>query len=110
VKNENFREAHGNVARKVVKGNLGILPRGSFEESMEVIVSPVQREVFIIVDEYWKQWGCSPTLRDIAHARGKSGVGNTKEIVDRLIRLGVLKRLAGHRSIRPTYINFRTID
>ena len=35
---------------------------------------------------------------------------DTKEIVDRLVDLGVLKRLERKRSIRPVYINFRNIE
>lgn len=84
--------------------------RISYEECLEKIMSPAQREVFIIVDEWWKKYGFSPTLRNIAYMRGKTGVGNTKEIVDRLVKLGVLKRLKGRRSIRPVYVNFREID
>jgi SOS-response transcriptional repressor LexA len=73
-------------------------------------MSPAQKEVFIVVDEWWKKYGFSPTLRQIAEIRGKSGIGNTKEIVDRLVKLGVLKRINGRRSIRPVYINFRKIE
>lgn len=73
-------------------------------------MSPAQKEVFIIVDEWWKRYGFSPTLRQIADIRGKAGLGNTKEIVDRLVRLGVLKKIARKRSIRPVYINFRTLE
>ena len=73
-------------------------------------MSPAQKEVFIVVDEWWKKYGFSPTLRQIAEVRGKSGIGNTKEIVDRLVKLGVLKRINGRRSIRPVYINFRKIE
>ena len=82
-----------------------------YEACMERIVSPVQREVFLLVDEYWKRYGCSPSLREIAYLRGKSGLGNTKAIVDRLVKLGVLKKLAGKgRSIRPVYIQFRSLE
>ena len=78
---------------------------------MEVIVSPAQREVFLIVDEWWKKFGFSPTLRDIAHQRGKMGLGNTKQMVDRLVELGVLKKVKNRgRSIRPVYINFRNLE
>ena len=82
----------------------------TFEMCLEVVMSPVQKEVFIIVDEWWKRYGFSPTLRQIADIRGKSGVGNTKDIVDRLVKLGVLKKIARKRSIRPVYINFRNIE
>lgn len=86
-------------------------PGMSYEESMEKIVTNAQREVFLCVDEYWKKYYFAPTLREIAKMRGKSGLGNTKVIVDRLVELGVLKRLKGKaRSVRPCYINFRNIE
>ena len=82
----------------------------TFEMCLEVEMSPVQKEVFIIVDEWWKRYGFSPTLRQIADIRGKTGIGNTKDIVDRLVKLGVLKRIERRRSIRPVYINFRNLE
>ena len=86
-------------------------PGKSYEESMERIVTNAQREVFICIDEYWKKYYFAPTLREIAKMRGKSGLGNTKVIVDRLVELGVLKRLKGKaRSVRPCYINFRNVE
>ena len=94
----------------VVNREMARRPRVRYEDCLGVDMSPVQREVFLIVDEWWKKFGHSPTLRQIAEMRGKSGVGNTKEIVDRLVKLGVLKRLERRRSIRPVYINFRTIE
>lgn len=40
--------------------------------------------------------------------RGKMGLGSTKNIVDRLVQLGVVKKLdKTGRTIRPVYINFR---
>lgn len=83
----------------------------TFEECMEVGMTPMQTEVFIVIDEFWKKYGYGPSLRNIATARGKMGLGNTKEIVDRLVRLGVVKRIDGMaRSVRPVYINFRELD
>lgn len=83
----------------------------SFEECMEKDMTPAQRAVFLIVDEYWKMYGSAPSLRDIASQRGKMGLGNTKEIVDRLVKLGVLKRVDGmHRSVRPVYISFKELE
>ncbi len=80
-------------------------------ECKEIEMSPAQREVFLIVDEWWKRFHFSPSLRDIANQRGKMGLGNTSEIVSRLVKLGVLKKLdrAG-RSIRPVYIDFRKLE
>ena len=78
---------------------------------MEMDMSPAQKEVFLVIDEWWKKYGYSPTLRDIAYVRGKMGIGNTKKIVDRLVLLGVIKKLDGvGRTIRPVYINFRNLE
>jgi hypothetical protein len=81
------------------------------EQVKGLAMSPAQCEVFLIIDEYWKRYGCSPSLRNIAFLRGKMGLGNTKGIVDRLVRIGAVKRLEGKgRTIRPVYINFRNLD
>ncbi len=81
------------------------------EECLEVGMTPAQKEVFIVIDEFWKKHGFGPSIRDICMMRKKSGMGNTKEIIDRLVRLGVLKRLKNTgRSVRPVYLNFRTLD
>ena len=82
----------------------------TYEESMEVGMSPAQKEVFIVIDEWWKKYGFSPTLRDIAYVRGKMGIGNTKKIVDRLVLLGVIKKIDGTgRTIRPAWVNYKNL-
>lgn len=78
---------------------------------MEMDMSPAQKEVFLVIDEWWKKYGYSPTIRDIAYVRGKMGLGNTQKIVDRLVLLGVIKKIDGlGRTIRPVYINFRNLE
>lgn len=85
--------------------------RMTMEECMEKKMTPAQKEVFIVIDEWWKKFGFGPSIRDICNVRQKNGMGNTKEIIDRLVRLGVLKRLKGScRSVRPVYLNFRDIE
>ena len=65
----------------------------------------------MIVDEWWKEFGYSPSLRDICYQRGTTSLPNTMKIVNRLCELGVLKKQAGKgRTIRPVYINFRTLE
>jgi len=94
-----------NGAMSINRGHL------SYEDSLERIVTDAQREVFICIDAFWKKFYFAPSLREIAKMRGKSGLGNTKVIVDRLVELGVLKRLKGKaRSVRPCYINFRNVE
>jgi len=74
-------------------------------------MSPAQKEVFLVVDEWWKRFGFSPTLRDIAEQRGKSGLASTKAIVDRLVNQGVLKKKDRMgRTIRPVYIRYRNVE
>lgn len=80
-------------------------------QCMEMIMSPAQREVFLVIDEWWKKYGHSPSLRDIAYVRGKMGLGNTQKIVNRLVLLGVIKKIDKlGRTIRPVYINFKTLE
>ena len=94
--------------------NEKMIPRQSdmtFEECMEVSMSPAQNEVFLVIDEWWKKYHYAPTLRDIAYIRGKMGLANTKRLVDRLVDLGVVKKLKGRgRTVRPVYINFRNLE
>jgi len=74
-------------------------------------MSPVQRDVFILIDEFWKKFQYSPTIRELAILRGKMGIGNTKRIVDQLERIGAIKKVERRgRTIRPVYINFRNLD
>lgn len=83
----------------------------SREENLGIEMTPVQREVFLIIDEWWKKYGYAPSYRDIAYVRGKSGLGNTKKIVDKLVELGAVKRLdKSVRSVRPVYIQFKNLD
>lgn len=94
--------------------NEKMIPRPSdltYEECLGREMSPAQNEVFLVIDEWWKKYHYAPTLRDIAYVRGKMGLANTKRLVDRLVDLGVVKKLSGRgRSVRPVYINFRNLE
>ena len=101
----------GKVAPKVVIGAKEMRKVWGEKGELEGKMSPAQRDVFLIVDEYWKRYGCSPTLREIAYLRGKVWMRNTQRLVDRLVELGALKRLDGkRRSLRPVYVNFKYLD
>jgi SOS-response transcriptional repressor LexA len=83
----------------------------TFKECMEVEMTPVQKEVFLIIDEWWKRYGFSPSLKDIAHQRGKMSMSNTSKIIKRLVNIGVIKKVDRQgRTIRPVYINFRNLE
>ena len=81
------------------------------EQARNVDMSPAQKEVFLVIDEWWKKYGYSPTIRDIAYVRGKMGLGSTLKIVNRLVALGVIKKMDGvGRTIRPVYIQFKNLE
>jgi DNA-binding MarR family transcriptional regulator len=70
-------------------------------------MTPVQRDMYLLLDEFWKRFGCGPTYRELSQLRGTT-LGNTKRIVDRLVKLGVVKRVANmDRSVRPSYMAFK---
>lgn len=101
----------GGCGQKVIHRDMKIR-RGDYtrQECLEVGMSPAQKEVFLVIDEWWKKYGFSPTLRDIAYVRGKMGIGNTKKIVDRLVLLGVIKKVDGTgRTIRPAWVNYKNL-
>jgi SOS-response transcriptional repressor LexA len=83
----------------------------TYEECVGLDMTPAQKEVFLVVDEWWRAYGFGPSIRDICRIRGKGGMGNTAEIIKRLVKLGVLKKVAGSgRSVRPVYISFRNLE
>lgn len=95
----------------LINKDMATKSRMTRDECMEMDMTPAQREVFLVVDEWWKLYGFGPSIRDICRARKKGGMGNTSEIIDRLVKLGVLKKLKGAgRSVRPVYLNFRTLE
>jgi len=81
------------------------------EQVMGMEMTPVQKEVFLYIDEYLKKFGFAPSYREIAAFRKKSSLGNIHQTIKRLVRLGVLKQVKGmERSVRPVYINFRNLE
>lgn len=78
------------------------------DKCKEMCVTPVQRELYVLIDEFWRRFGFGPTYRELAQLRGVAGLGNIKRVVDRLVKLGVVKRVAGmDRSMRPSYLAFK---
>ena len=74
-------------------------------------MSPAQKETFLIIDEYWKNFGYGPTIDDVMRITGEKGRGNVARKMRTLIEIGVCKGVPGRaRSIRPAYIRLRDID
>lgn len=78
---------------------------------MGLEMTEAQNEVFLAIDMWWKKFHFGPSYRDIILLRGKGGLGSTKKIVDRLVKIGAVKRVEGMgRSVRPCYLDFRDIE
>lgn len=74
-------------------------------------MSPAQKETFLIIDEYWKNFGYGPTIDDIMRLTGEKGRGNVARKMRALIEIGVCKGVAGRaRSIRPSYVSLRNLS
>lgn len=83
----------------------------NFSEALEVCVTPKQREIFLVVDEWWKRFGFGPSIDDIMDQTGDKGRGNVARVCKALCDLGICKRLPRRaRSIRPVYIKFRELE
>jgi sulfur relay (sulfurtransferase) DsrC/TusE family protein len=83
----------------------------NYEECLELKMTKNQANVFLFIDEYWKMYGYGPTVREVMKHRKSNSLGSTHEIINRLIKLGVLKKMEKmERSVRPVYINFRKLD
>ena len=73
-------------------------------------MTPAQREVFLVVDEWWKAFGYGPTVDEIMDRIGARGMGNVQRKIDRLVSLGILKKLRHvPRSLRPSDLRVRNI-
>ena len=76
----------------------------------ETEVTPAQKEIYVIIEEWWKTYGYGPSVKDIMTITGAKGEGNIHRKMKRLIELGICKGLPGRaRTIRPAYMKVRDI-
>lgn len=74
-------------------------------------MTPAQKEIFLVIDEWWKMFGYGPTVDDVMRVTGEKGRGNVARKMKMLIDLGVCKGVKGRaRSIRPAYLRVRNIE
>lgn len=73
-------------------------------------MTPAQKETYLIIDEYWKNFGYGPTIDDIMRLTGEKGRGNVSRKIKILIEIGICKGLTGRsRSVRPAYVRFKDL-
>lgn len=74
-------------------------------------MTPAQKEIFLVIDEFWKKFGFAPSINDVMYITGEKGRGNVSRKMWRLVELGLCKGIKGrYRTIRPTYIRARHIE
>jgi SOS-response transcriptional repressor LexA len=74
-------------------------------------MTPAQKEIFLVIDEWWKRFGFGPSVDDVMRLTGEKGRGNVARKMKTLIEIGVCKGVAGRaRSIRPSYLKLRNLS
>lgn len=74
-------------------------------------MTPAQKEIFMVIDEWWKRYGFGPSIDDVMRITGEKGRGNVSRKMKRLVEMGFCKATPRRaRSIRPTYMRVRDIQ
>ena len=74
-------------------------------------MTPAQKEIYLVIEEWWKRYGFGPSVDDVMYVTGERGRGNVYRKMMALVRLGVCRGRKGMaRSIRPSYIRMRDIE
>jgi len=74
-------------------------------------MTPAQKEIFLIIDEWWKRFGFGPSIDDVMRITGEKGRGNVNRKMNMLVKLGICKGVPRKaRSIRPAYLKVRDIE
>jgi SOS-response transcriptional repressor LexA len=74
-------------------------------------VTPAQREVFLIIDEFWRERGYGPSLKEIqAMVDRPQSIAAIQKKVKALVRLGICKGVKNaHRATRPAGLRVNKI-
>jgi SOS-response transcriptional repressor LexA len=73
-------------------------------------MTPAQREIYLVIDEWWKKFGFGPSIDDVMRLTGDKGRGNVNRKMKKLVELGICKGIPRRpRSIRPAYLRVREI-
>lgn len=70
-----------------------------------------QKEVYMIIDAYWKKYGFAPSIENIMNMTGNKSKSNVHRMIVRLCELGHCKRIPNTaRSVRPSYLRLNKIE
>jgi len=74
-------------------------------------VTPVQKEIYMIIESWWQEFGFGPSIDDVMKLTGEKGRGNVSRKMWALVDLGICKGVKGRaRSIRPAYMRLRNLE
>ena len=74
-------------------------------------MTPVQKEIYMIIESWWKEFGFGPSIDDVMKLTGEKGRGNVSRKMWALVDLGICKGVKGRaRSIRPAYMRLRNLE
>lgn len=74
-------------------------------------MTSAQKEIFLVIDEWWRRFGFGPSIDDVMRITGEKGRGNVARKMWSLVRIGVCRGVKGrHRTIRPVHIKVRNIE
>ena len=80
----------------------------TYEDALGAGMTPRQKDIFLVVDEWWKKFGFGPTVDDIMLITGDRSRGNVHRMMEKLCEIGVCRRTKRRaRSIRPVYLKVR---
>lgn len=65
-------------------------------------MTDAQREIFVVIDEWWKAKGYGPSIDNIMSITGDKGRGNVARKIKALVDEGALVKVGRRaRSVRP---------
>jgi len=74
-------------------------------------MTPVQKEIYMIIESWCQEFGFGPSIDDVMKLTGEKGRGNVSRKMWALVDLGICKGVKGRaRSIRPAYMRLRNLE
>jgi SOS-response transcriptional repressor LexA len=83
----------------------------TFEQALEANMTSRQKDIFLVIDEWWNRFGFGPSIDDVMSITGDKSRANVHRIMNKLCEIGVCRRTKGRaRSVRPVYLKLRNIE
>jgi SOS-response transcriptional repressor LexA len=65
-------------------------------------MTPRQKEVYMVIEEFWKKYGYGPSVDEVMYVLNAKGRGNVHRMMKRLVELGYCKSMPDKaRTYRP---------